>query len=93
MNERIKEFFGWLSWVWRNWETWQKLWVVALFFIGMSLGLEGTARNVVIIIPITIFGYFMFKWAVVDTFKSSWTKYREHRNELLTTIKNSDAKE
>ena len=30
------------------------------------------------------------KWFVWDQFWDSWAKYREHRNELFTTIKTSD---
>jgi len=31
-----------------------------------------------------------FKWFVLDSVKDSWTRYKEQRNNLLTTIKDSD---
>jgi hypothetical protein len=31
-----------------------------------------------------------FKWFVVDPLKSNWARYKEQRNGLLTTIKDSD---
>jgi hypothetical protein len=37
-----------------------------------------------------IFLGWMIKWAVVDTFRDSWQKYKDSRNQLLDTIKNSD---
>ena len=86
----MREFFGWLMWTWSRQETWQKLWLVAMFFVGMSLGAEGTAKWIILAVPATIWGFYLFKWAVWDAFQSSWAKYKEHRNSLLTTIKTSD---
>lgn len=86
----MKEFFGWARWVWSRQETWQKLWLVAMFFLGAGWSAEGTAQRIMWAIPITIFVFYTFKWAVWDSFKASWAKYKEHRNQLLTTIKTSD---
>jgi hypothetical protein len=30
-----------------------------------------------------------FKWFMFDPLKASWARYKEHRNSLLTTIKDS----
>jgi hypothetical protein len=38
---------------------------------------------------IVVFG-FTTKWFVWDGVKASWQKYKEDRNSLLTTIKESD---
>ncbi len=86
----IREFFGWMQWVWRNWETWQKLWIVAVFFMGMGWGAEGIARPILLAVPALIFGFYLTKWCLWDSFQESWAKYTQHRNELLTTIKDSD---
>ncbi len=86
----IKELFGWVSWVWRNWETWQKLWVVAMFFVGASVTASEQARPYLLAVPITIFFCCTFKWMVWDGFKSSWGKYKQHRNSMFETIKESD---
>lgn len=89
----MKEFFGWMRWVWSRQETWQKLWIVAMFFMGMGWSAEGTTQKILWAIPATIFLFYTFKWAIWDAFKSSWGKYREHRNKLLVSIKTSDSKE
>ncbi len=86
----IRELFGWIRWVWLRQETWQKLWIVAMFFMGMSISAEGWAKLVILAVPVCIFGFYLTKWMVWDVFKSSWTKYKEERNSLLTTIKTSD---
>lgn len=86
----MREFFGWIRWVWNKQETWQKWWLVAMFFLGMGWGAEGLAQKIIWAVPIVIFAFYMTKWAVWDAFRSSWAKYKAHRNELLTTIKTSD---
>ncbi len=86
----MREFFGWMRWVWNKQETWQKWWIVAMFCLGAGWNLSGTAQMVVWGISCAIFAFYITKWAVWDAFKGSWAKYREHRNELLTTIKTSD---
>ena len=86
----MREFFGWIRWAWSRQERWQKLWIIAMFFIGMSLGAEGIAKWIILAVPATIWGFYLFKWAVLDTFRASWAKYREERNKLFGVIKDSD---
>ena len=84
------EFFRWIRWVWTNQERWQKLWIIAMFFMGMGISAEGWAKLVIMSVPLSIFGFYLTKWMVWDTFWSSWAKYKQDRNQLLTTIKTSD---
>jgi hypothetical protein len=86
----MREFFGWIRWVWTKQETWQKLWIMAMFFMGMALAAEGWAKVILATVPVCVFSFYLTKWMVWDVFQASWAKYREHRNELLTTIKTSD---
>jgi hypothetical protein len=85
----MKELFGFLQWQWQRQEPWQKLWIVAMFFMGMGLSAEGWAKIVIMSVPVTIFGFYIVKWVFWDTVRSSWLKYKEHRNQLLTTIRSS----
>lgn len=88
----MKEFIGWVSWTWRNWEPWQKLFMFAMFLQGLGWGMGGDYGWYVTITGMAIvLGYFL-KWFVYDSMKASWSKYKEHRNELLTTIKHSEKK-
>lgn len=86
----MKEFIGWLRWSWGRQERWQKLWLIAMFFMGMSWNAEGWAKVALLAVPAAVFGFYITKWCVWDVFHASWTKYKQHRNELLTTIKRSD---
>jgi Sec-independent protein secretion pathway component TatC len=86
----MKEFVGWLAWIWRNWEPWQKLWIVACAFLGGGITASPAIKPYLLAVPVSIFFFFTAKWLVWDAFKASWAKYKTHRNELLTTIKQSD---
>lgn len=86
----MREVIGYVKWTWSQQETWQKWFIVGMFFVGASLSAEGTVQQILVAVPACIFGFYLTKWAVWDNFKSSWAKYKQHRNELLTTIKESD---
>ena len=86
----MKELAGWRVWVWRGWETWQRMFVLGAVFLGAGASASDSLRPYLLAVPIVIvFGY-SFKWMVWDGIKSSWAKYKDHRNQLLTTIKTSD---
>jgi hypothetical protein len=86
----MKEFLGFITWSWNNQQRWQKLWIVAMFFMGMGLSAEGWAKPIILSVPVCIFGFYLTKWMVWDVIQDSWAKYKQHRNSLLTTIKASD---
>ncbi len=86
----MKEFLGWLAWTWRNWEPWQKMFMFAMFLQGAGWGLGGDYGLYVTGLGMIIVMGYILKWFVWDSAKASWAKYKEHRNELLTTIKHSE---
>lgn len=86
----MKEFIGWVRWTWRNWEPWQKMFMFAMFLQGAGWGLGGDYGIYITSLGVIIVFSYIFKWFVYDSMKASWNKYKEHRNELLTTIKNSE---
>jgi len=89
----MKEFIGWIQWSWFNFQFWQKAFIFAIAIQAISwlfplpVGLYLSSFGVAIILG------FIFKWAIWDTARSSWTKYKAYRNELLSTIKNSEKNE
>ena len=86
----MKELYGWMRWTWSNWETWQRWFIVAIVFNFGSLVFSEPYNYYVNGCGIAIIGFFFVKWAVIDNFTRSWNKYKEHRNELFSTIKESD---
>ena len=86
----MREFLGFLRWTWSNFQGWQKMFMFAMFLQGLGWGMGGEWGIWVTGIGLCIVFGFMLKWFVWDSISASWTKYKSHRNELLTTIKNSD---
>lgn len=83
------EFFRWLRWVWQSFERWQRCMLLAIVMTLSSILFPAPYNWYVLSAGQGIMLLFVFKWAVVDTFNRSWTKYKQHRNSLLTTIKAS----
>ena len=86
----MKEFIGWTVWTWRNWELWQKLFIAGMLLQIIGWFVPGTAGLFVSGLGLGIIFGHILKWFVWDSAKASWEKYKQHRNELLTTIKDSD---
>ena len=87
----MKEQFGFERWLFSGLEVWQ--WVLltslllnvgSLFALGTEISSGMNMAGMTLLLVVT------FKWFVWDGLKASWTRYKEHRNTLLTTIKNSD---
>jgi protein-S-isoprenylcysteine O-methyltransferase Ste14 len=88
----MKEIVGFIAWQWRKWELWQKIFILNVFLFAVAVTLPNPY-------DVYIVGALMFamlawtlKWAVWDNVRANWQKYRQERNQLFTTIKNSDSK-
>lgn len=86
----MKEFIGFIFWKWRSFELWQKMFMFGMFIQGSGWTLGGTYGWWLVLVGMSIIGGYMTKWFVIDPIKESWLKYKLHRNQLLTTIKDSD---
>lgn len=85
----MKEVIGFIKYSWNSWENWQK---AIIFSLVLNVG------SVVVPMPYALWmtivgwslmlGYFAYWW-VTSMLLPKWTKYKEHRNQLLTTIKES----
>ena len=83
----MKDLLGYISWVWRNWEWWQRSFIVGMILNGASVF---ASKPYDIILGITGFGIIMFwlgKWWIVDVLMESYKKYKKQREELFNTIK------
>ncbi len=89
----MKEIWNYIHWSWVGFQTWQKMfvfamllqitgWIIALTYSDVGLWISHIGLVIVL-------GY-IFKWFIFDNVKDSWNKYKQERNKLLTTIKESD---
>jgi len=87
----MKEQIGFIRWWFSKLELWQ--WILlaslvlnigSLFALGTSLSSDMNLVGMILLLIV------FFKWFVLDPLKTSWARYKEQRNTLLTTIKDSD---
>jgi hypothetical protein len=85
----MKEIAGFLSYCWTSWELWKKAIIASLvlnigsIFVPSPWGLYMTYVGWSILVIVVI------KDLWFPMVLAKWTKYKNHRNELLTTIKDS----
>jgi len=86
----MKEQIGFIRWWFSKLELWQwfllaslLLNVGSLFAIGTEISSDMNLIGMILLLIV------FFKWFIVDPLKASWTRYKEQRNSLLTTIKDS----
>jgi hypothetical protein len=86
----MKELGRFVSYCWSSWEWWQKSLIINILLQAASWLFPQPYQTWVSglgwAILIAVFVHFWWK----EMFLTKWTKYRQHRNELLTTIKDSD---
>jgi hypothetical protein len=87
----MKEQIGFIRWWFAKLELLQWFLLVSLVLNVGSLFTIGTeiSSNMNLIGMVLLLIVF-FKWFVLDSLKTSWNRYKEQRNSLLTTIKESD---
>ena len=86
----MKEILGFIQWQWRRWELWQKIFIVSMSVFVVAVMLPNPYDvYVVLALMFAMLGW-TFKWAVWDNLQASWLKYKQERNRLFNTIKDSD---
>jgi dolichyl-phosphate-mannose--protein O-mannosyl transferase len=86
----VKEQIGFVRWLFSGLELWQWVLILSLVFNAGSLFTLGTeVSSKLNLIGMCLLLIVFFKWFVLDTARASWARYKEHRNNLLTTIKDS----
>jgi len=86
----MKLFLGWVLHLIQGLKFWQ--WT---FFVGWGLLItswltEDPVRLYCNLGAMAIFLFWIFKWFLVEPLMESWHRYREQRERLFDTIKNSD---
>ena len=86
------KIWSFIKWRWQKWERWQRVWVVAFFFLGAGVGAKQPAQTVLLAIPVGIFFFYLGKWWIWDPVKESYQEYQKEQQGLFDTIKHSDSK-
>lgn len=87
----MKEQIQFVRWLFSGLEIWQWLMLISLFLNVGSLFAIGTEiSSKMNLAGMSILLVVCSKWFVIDPLMTSWSRYKEQRNTLLTTIKDSD---
>ena len=84
------KIFQFIRWQWRQWEWWQKTFIVSAFLFGVSANLSEPYKTWVWGISMANIVFWLMKWVLWDGTKSAYRKFVEEQNSLFTTIKESD---
>jgi hypothetical protein len=85
----MKEIARFLSYCWHGLDTWARLLILSVLLNISAVFVPEPTRLILQIAAWTIIFSLFFKLAVWDWFLDKWAKYKNHRNQLLTTIKDS----
>ena len=85
----MKEIARFLHYCWHGLDTWARLLILSLMLNIAALFVPEPMRLYLQIAAWTIILSLFFKIAVWDWFLDKGAKYKNHRNQLLTTIKDS----
>ena len=86
----MKEVVGYVKWWVKNAEAWKLWFLFAISLNAISWAFPAPYNMIINCTGTGIVVLHMLKWFVWDAIVSSWNKYREHRNEIFSTIKTSD---
>jgi dolichyl-phosphate-mannose--protein O-mannosyl transferase len=86
----MKEQIGFIRWWFSKLEFWQWILLSSLLLnVGSLFALGTEISSNMNLIGMVLLLIVFFKWAVLDSVRASWARYKEQRNSLLTTIKDS----
>jgi hypothetical protein len=86
----MKEILGFFKWTWSNWELWQKAIILSFVLNIGSIFAASPWGQYMTYVGWGILLIVVIKDLWFPMIREKWTKYKNHRNELLTTIRDSD---
>jgi len=86
----MKNILDFLGYCWSSWELWQKAIIVSLILNVSSMFVPSPWGSYMAYVGWSIIAIVVFKDIWFAMVREKYAKYRDHRNQLLTTIRNSD---
>lgn len=87
---KAKNIIEFLTYCWKSWELWQKLIILSLILNFSSYLFPSPWGNYMNLLGLSILAGMMLTFWFHHMLLPKWNKYKEERNQLLTTIKESD---
>ena len=86
----MKNLLDFLGYCWTSWELWQKAIIVSLILNVSSIFVPSPWGLYMTYVGWSILAVVVIKDLWFATVREKWAKYKTHRNQLLTTIRDSD---
>ena len=86
----MKNLLDFLSYCWSSWELWQKAIIFSLILNVSSIFVPSPWGLYMTYVGWSILAVVVIKDIWFAMVLEKWAKYKNHRNELLTTIRDSD---
>lgn len=87
---KAKNVIEFLTYCWKSWELWQKMIILSLVLNFGSYLLPKPWGSYVNLLGLGILAVLMLTFWFRHMLLPKWNKYKEERNQLLTTIRESD---
>ena len=84
------KIYAFMKWQYAKLQTWQKSYLVGAMLVGSGMGISTPTGVYVSAIGTSILLFWVIKWAIWDSLKTSYSKFNEEQNALFTAIKESD---
>ena len=86
----MKNLLDFLSYCWSSWELWQRAIILSLILNVISIFVPSPWGLYMTYVGWSILAVVVIKDIWFAMVLEKWAKYKNHRNELLTTIRDSD---
>ncbi len=83
----MRNFLMFIQWQWREFEFWQKCFIVVVPAIVASVFLPKPYDQYLYLAAMSVVFAFFTKWIVWDGIKASYAKYRKQRDNLFNEIR------
>jgi len=80
-----------LQWQWRQFDAWQKWWMLGMCFLGAGIGVESgsTHERVLYSIALVILAGGMFKMVFWDGIKNQWIRFNQEQEKIVNIMKDA----
>ena len=78
-----------LQWQWRQFELWQRMWMLGMFFLGAGIGAESGSvhERVFYGIALVILAGGMLKMVIWDGIKNQWNQFNQEQQRVIDIMK------
>lgn len=87
---KAQNVINFVIYCWKSWEFWQKALIINIVLQAACWLFAEPYRTYISGVGWTLLIGVFFNWWWKDLLLPKWQKYKEHKNQLLTTIKESE---